>query len=37
MEEAEKDFPIKVRYLVSINRQAGAEAAQNTLSLLSEV
>lgn len=37
IEHCEAEFDIKVRLLVSINRQAGLEAAQQTLELLKEV
>lgn len=37
MERAEEEFDIKVRYLVSINRQAGIKAAQETFELVKEV
>lgn len=37
MEHAEDELDIKVRYLISINRQAGVEAASETLKLLHEV
>ena len=36
MEKAEEDFPkLKVRFLLSINRSAGVEAAQETIDILS--
>lgn len=37
MERAEEEFDIKVRYLVSINRQAGIKKAQETFELVKEV
>ena len=37
MERAEEEFNIKVRYVVSINRQAGVEAALATYELLKEI
>lgn len=37
MERAEDDFDIKVRYLISINRQAGVEAATETINLIKEI
>lgn len=37
MKHCEEEFNVKVRYLVSINRQAGVEAAQATLDLLKEL
>lgn len=37
MEQAEIDFKIRVRFLVSINRQAGVEAAYRTLNLIQQV
>ena len=37
MERAEDEFDIKVRYLISINRQAGIEAATETLQLIHQV
>ena len=37
IEQAEVDFNIKIRFLVSINRQAGVEAADRTLSLIQQV
>jgi adenosine deaminase len=37
IEHCEAEFDIKVRLLVSINRQAGVKAAQDTLVLLQRV
>jgi len=37
IQRCEEDFDIKVRYLVSINRQAGPEAAKATLELIKEL
>ncbi len=36
IQHCETEFPIKVRYLVSINRQAGVKAAKDTLDLVNE-
>lgn len=37
MEQSEVDFNIKVRYIISINRACGVEAATKTLDLLADL
>lgn len=37
MEHCESEFPIKVRFIASFNRQSGVEAAMATLGLIDEI